>query len=223
VALAVAPGGGVALSQSPRAPTAGEASPETLDRVVASIGDEAVTGSDVNREWRLERFLNGQMAKDPPDPKTIDQIRERLVERRLLSAEAATETGIENEARDRAEKQLEETRKRFSTPEAYQAALHLLGMDEGQVLTELVAEQKVLGMIDRRLRPEAVVEPVEIETYYRETFTPEFKRWGTGTLPPLPEVEGQIREILTQQRIDSLLAQWLEELKSSHRVVYHSY
>ena len=66
-------------------------------------------------------------------------------------------------------------------------------------------------------------EPSEVETYYRDTFTPEFKRRGTGTLPPLPQVEGQIREILTQQRIDKLLSQWVEELKSSHRVVFHSF
>jgi len=216
-------GGGLVLGQSPRAPGRGEASRETLDRVVASIDDEAVDASDVNHEFRLERFLNGQMPADPPDRETFEPVRERLVERKLLAIDAAAEPAADQQAAARARKQLEETRKRFSTPEAYQVALHSLGMDEAQVLAELVAEQKVLGMIDRRLRPEAAVERSEVETYYRDTFTPEFNRRGTGALPPLSQVEGQIREILTQQRIDKLLSQWVEELKSSHRVVFHSF
>jgi hypothetical protein len=33
---------------------------EILDRVVASIGDVAITQSDLEREYRLERFLDGQ-------------------------------------------------------------------------------------------------------------------------------------------------------------------
>jgi hypothetical protein len=214
--------GKVALGQSPHASRPGEASRESLDRVVASVDDEAVMESDVNREWRLERFLNGQTPKDPTERETFDEVRERLVERKLLAIEAAAEPATGDEARARADKQLEETRKRFSTPEAYQVALRSLGMDEPQVLAELVEEQKVLGMIDRRLRPEAAVEPSEVETYYHDTFIPEFKRRGTGKLPPLSEVEGQIREILTQQRVDKLLAEWVEELKSSHRVVFHS-
>ena len=216
-------GGGFVLGQSPRAPGRGEASRETLDRVVASIDEEAVTASDVNRESRLEWFLNGQTPEDPPARETFDQVRERLVERKLLATEAAAEPATDQQSAARAQKLLEENRKRFSTPEAYQVALRSLGMDETQVLAGIVAEQKVLGMIDRRLRPEAAVEPSEVETYYRATFTPEFKRRGTGALPPLPQVEGQIREILTQQRIDKLLSQWVEELKSSHRVVFHSF
>ncbi len=223
LALAVMSDGGLALAQSPRASGRGEALRETLDRVVASMDDEAINASDVNLEVRLERFLNGQMPEDPPDRKAFDEVCERMVERKLLATEAAAEPATDQQAAARAEKQLEETRKRFATPEAYQVALRSLGMDETQVLAGLLAEQKVLGMIDRRLRPEAAVEPSEVETYYRDTFTPEFKRRGTGALPPLSQVEGQIREILTQQRIDKLLSQWVEELKSSHRVVFHTF
>ena len=41
---------------------------EVLDRVVASIGEVAITRSDVEREYRLERFLDGQW---PPPPPTL--------------------------------------------------------------------------------------------------------------------------------------------------------
>jgi uncharacterized Zn finger protein len=39
----------------------------------------------------------------------------------------------------------------------------------------------------------------------------------------LTEVQGQIREILAQKKIDELLASWLEELKPSRRVRFYSF
>ncbi len=153
----------------------------------------------------------------------MDQVRERLIERRLLAEEAASLdlSGKETDAATR--QQWEAAEKRYSTPEAFHAAFASLGMDESQVIAKLNEEQKVLELIDRRLRPQAAVDPSEIEAYYRDTFAPEFKQRGSGNLPPLTEVEGQIREILIQQKIDRLLAEWVEELKSTHRVVLHSF
>jgi hypothetical protein len=169
----------------------------------------------------VEQFLNGQPAEGPLDHETAEQVRERLIERKLLAEEAAALELSAKEADDAARQQWEAARKRYSTPEAFQAAVARLGMDETQLIAKLVEEQKVLALIDRRLRPQAVVDPSEIEAYNRDHFTPEFKQRGSGNLPPLAQVEGQIREILIQQKIDGLLAQWLEELKTTRRVVLH--
>lgn len=201
----------------------GRAASRALDCVVASIGDEAITQSDLMDEIRLEQFLNGDPAGSPPDPAALDRVRERLIERKLLLEEAEALGSSSKEIEAAARQVWEDARKRYSAPEAFQAALGSLGVDEAQVMRGLVDEQKVLALIDRRLRPQAAVEPPDIEAYYRDRFTPEFKKKGSGKLPPLPEVEGQIREILIQERIDGLLAQWMEELKTSHRVVLHSF
>jgi hypothetical protein len=42
-------------------------------------------------------------------------------------------------------------------------------------------------------------------------------------VPPLSEVDGQIREVLTQKRINELLDQWIEELKPASRVRFYSF
>jgi len=60
---------------------------EILDRVVASTGEVAITQSDVEREYRLERFLDGQWPAPPPDSKTLEQVGERLTEQKLLLEE----------------------------------------------------------------------------------------------------------------------------------------
>jgi uncharacterized Zn finger protein len=54
-------------------------------------------------------------------------------------------------------------------------------------------------------------------------FTPQYTQTHGSAVPPLTEVQGQIQEILVQKRIDQLLASWLEELKPSRRVRFHSF
>jgi hypothetical protein len=95
-------------------------------------------------------------------------------------------------------------------------------MSEQQLLGRLVEQRQILQTIDQRLRPTAAPEAAEIETYYRETFVPQYLQRNKAPAPPLTEVESQIRELVVQGKIDQLLAKWLEELKSSRRVTWHS-
>jgi len=58
---------------------------QTVDRVVASVGNTAITSSDVENELRLELFLDGKLLADAdPDMATLNQVRERLIDRVLL-------------------------------------------------------------------------------------------------------------------------------------------
>jgi hypothetical protein len=57
-----------------------------------------------------------------------------------------------------------------------------------------------------------------VEAYYQNTFVPEHLRRAAGPPPPLEDVEGEIREILVQKKIDELLMEWLSELRSTRQV-----
>jgi hypothetical protein len=196
---------------------------EILDRVVASIGDVAITQSDVEREYRLERFLDGQWPAPPPDRKTLEQVRERLTDQKLL-LEEETQDSSQNAALEKtAAEELDGVRKRFSSEPDYQSALHALHMDEKQILTTLVAQQRILRIVEQRLRPGATPGTTDVESYYRDVFTPEYKQTHGSAVPPLTEVQGQIQEILVQKRIDQLLARWLAELKPSRAVRFYSF
>jgi hypothetical protein len=60
--------------------------------------------------------------------------------------------------------------------------------------------------------------------YYRQTFVPEFQKKNAGAAaPPFADVENQIREVLTAKHINELLDQWIEELKPTSRVRFHSF
>jgi hypothetical protein len=198
-------------------------SPEVLDRVVISFGTVAITQSDAEQEYRFELFLNGKMPTGAPDPAALQKVYERLIDQRLLSREVETESGAAASLRNAALDRLAEVQTKFATPEAFQEALGSLGMDKQQVLGRLVEQERILRMIDQRLRPAAAPATSEIEAYYRETFLPEYARRKAGPAPALAEVESQIRETLVQKRIDQLLDQWLAELKSTQEVRLHTY
>jgi len=199
------------------------AAAETLDRVVASIGNVALTASDVEREYRFELFRNGQTPATPPDSATLERVRDRLIDQRLLAEEAEAENVERADLPRQAAETLIEVRKKYPSEEAFQSALQTLGTSEGEVLSRLEDQASVLRIIDQRLRPAAWVERTEIETYYHATFVPEYARHTVGPAPALEEVENQIREILVQRKIDQLLATWLQELKASRRVRLHSF
>ena len=196
---------------------------EILDRVVASIGDVAITQSDVEHEYRLERFLDGQWPPPPPDSKTLEQVREGLIEQKLLLEEESQDLSRDPALEKTASEELDGLPKRFPSERDYQSALRSLHMEEKQILATLIAQQRILRIIEQQLRPAAALGTTDVESYYRDVFTPEYLRKSGPPVPPLTEVEGQIQEILVQKKINQLLASWLEELRPSRRVRFHSF
>jgi len=194
---------------------------EILDRVVASIGNVAITQSDVDREYRLERFLDGQWPQPAPDPKALDKVRERLTYQRLLLEEETQDLSHDPALEKTAAEELDGVRKRFPSEQDFQSALHSLHMDEKQILTALIDQQRILRIIEERLRPAAAPATPEIESYYRDVFTPEYTRAHGPPVPTLKDVQGQIQEILVEKKIDELLTTWLEELRPSRRVYFY--
>jgi vacuolar-type H+-ATPase subunit I/STV1 len=203
-------------------PGAVGAYPETVDRIVASVDYHALTQRDVETEFRFEDFVNGKMPAEAPDAASQKSIVDRLIEQTLLSEEEGTMPPA-GRTRELAAEELKTIEKKFGSAEAFSSAIQTLGLSKEQVLQRLENRQAILQLIDRRLRPDAYVDASEISTYYSKTFLPAYTRENRGPVPPLSEVEGRIREILTQQKINKLLEDWLRELKSSHRVEIHSF
>jgi len=186
---------------------------QTLDRVVAAVGNTAITASDVEAEYRLELFLDGKALAAPPDAGVLNQVRQRMIDRILLEEEVRAD-GIKLSPDDPAvAARLSELRKKYPGDEAFAAALKSLGMNEESLKSVLAQEEAILRLIDQRLRPQAVVEPAEIEAYYRDTLVPRLQK-GNQSTPPLTDMESRIREILVQQKIDSLLDEWLKRLRN---------
>ena len=197
---------------------------DILDRVVASVDRAAITASDVEHEYRFERFLDAQWPPPPPDARALASARERLTYQILISREEDPAPADKAECEKAAVERLAALRKGFPGPEGFQVAVRELGMTEADIVARIAKQNLMLRLIDQRLRPAASPPDDEVAEYYRQTFIPEFQRKNPGAAaPPLPEVENQIREVLTQKHINELLDQWIEELKPSNRVSIHSF
>jgi hypothetical protein len=162
---------------------------ETLDRVVAAVEYRAITERDVEIEFHFEQFLNGERLAGNPDEKAREEVRNRLVQQALLAQEAQNlPTSTVPEKTAAAD--LADVQKKFGSPEAYQRALEALGLDTQQVLERLRLRETILA----------------------------FKQHSQGPAPDLAEVQDKIHEILTQEKINKLLDQWIADLKTTHRV-----
>ena len=195
---------------------------EVVDRVVASVDNTAITQNDVEEQYRLEQFLNGQPLETASES-ALEGVRDRLINQALMEQEVEAEAGNLPDFSAQAEKAWEEVRGKYASEEAFQAALEKLGMSRQEILARLQVQERMLYLIDERLRPAAWVDLSEIESYYRETFVSEYKRRGDSKPPPLEEVESQIREILIQKKINELLPDWMDELRTGRRVKVYSF
>jgi pyruvate/2-oxoglutarate dehydrogenase complex dihydrolipoamide acyltransferase (E2) component len=207
----------VAAGQTGNKPGAGTR--RTIDRVVASLDGAAISESDVETEYRTEVFLEeGRVPPGIPDAETFAHVLERVIDQKLLSEEAAAERQDSAAWQERAQQTLANLRGRFAAEEAFQAALRSLGLNEHDLLAKIEEQERILRVVDQRMRPLVSVEPEEIEAYYHKTFLPEWAKKSKEGAPALAEVENQIQEILVQRKIDQQLEVWLKELRSAHRV-----
>jgi peptidyl-prolyl cis-trans isomerase SurA len=191
---------------------------QTLDRVVAAVGNTAITATDVESEYRLELFLDGKPVEAlDPDVETLNLVRERMIDRVLLDEETRA-SDIKVAADDKAvDQRLDEIRQKFPSAARYRDELNTLDITEADLRQDIADQEAILQLIDQRLRPEATVEPADIEGYYRNTFVPELARQREQP-PPLAEVTDRIREILVQQKINGLLEDWLKRLRAARDV-----
>ncbi|MGH9377449.1 MAG: hypothetical protein ACRD1I_01495 [Terriglobia bacterium] len=196
-----------------------EAPVTTLDQVVASVGGVPVTQRDVQQEYQIETLLSaGQAPAAPASASVMASVQSRVIDQTLLAQALEgyrfDQKAIDNQAAER----MADLRRKFKDGVAFQAAIHKLGMSEQELMDRFKEQSKIMEMTSQQLRPSAAVGAQEIESYYQQTFLPDYVRAGKGAPPALKDVQNEIREILTQKNINQLLDQWLAELKKDHPV-----
>ena len=191
---------------------------EIVDRIAAVVGDRVIPRSAALAEARYQAFLSGQ--EPPPedlDQASLEKIVSQLADQILLEQARAISPFAPSESEE-TYRRLEEIRKRFPSPQAYQNALARYRLTESEVRQRLSREIDLLAFIDFRLRPQVRLDPSQVESYYRETLLPELRRQGQRQEPPLAEVQGRIEEILAQREMNRLLEEWLKDLHSRTKV-----
>jgi hypothetical protein len=143
----------------------------------------------------------------------------RLVDRSLVSNQIAVFGAIPISKED-LDNRITEIRKQIPGAETNLGWIRLLGengLTQDDVAKRLTQEIETLRFIDLRFRSEVRVGPRAIQTYYDTKFVPEMK--AKNLIPaPLDQVQAQIEAILREERVNTLIADWLKSLRNQSRI-----
>lgn len=183
---------------------------EVVDRIVATVNGQPILQSDCDVEARYEAFLDGRPAA------ATATILDRVIDQQLLLAQMKD---VAAPSSAEVEEKIAEVRRQIAAQDedGWRKALARYGMDEQDLRERVQVQLRVLRFVDQRLRPGVHVDAKAVENYYRETFLPQLKQRGAGEAP-LADVSARIEEILAQQQMDRLLADWLQELRKQASV-----
>ena len=196
--------------------TASLAQAVIVDRVAIIVGNGVIKDSDIAEDLRITAFLNNERAAITPAARKAAA--SRLIDQRLIRREIESGDYPSGSVAE-AQNLLADLKKRYPDDAAYRKALASGGIDEEDLKSRLLWQLTVLRVIDVRFRPAVLVTDEELEAYYNEhkqqlqTANPE-KPATFDALRP------QIQDILTGERVNQLLDEWLARRRKDTKIVY---
>lgn len=192
-----------------------------VDQVIAVVNGDLILESDIDEERRFESF---QPFRDPEGPTSRTALIDRLIDRALILQQAKLQPDDRvtlGEARTRLKTLRTEIPAckpaHCETDDGWRKFVQSQGFTVPQVEELWRQRMEILKFIEIRFRAGIRVTPDEIKAYYDKTLVPELTR-QKAAVPPLDAVSERIQEILLQQRVGSLLTDWLTTLKAQGTV-----
>jgi peptidyl-prolyl cis-trans isomerase SurA len=188
---------------------------EIVDRIVANVNGHILLQSDWEEETAFESFVNAR-SLDAVTAVERKAALDRLIDQELLREQVKPS---EKAPKELVAARVAEIRKalRLTSPDDWHASLQRYGLTEAVVEKRLGNDIELMRMVEARLRPSIHVDTRAVESYYRERLLPELEKAGSKAVT-LPEVFGQIRDLLTEQKVTQMLDSWLVSLRSESRI-----
>lgn len=195
---------------------------QTVDKIVATVGDgtdtELITYSDLL--WQLALIPNASL--NPPTSDELNRALQLVLNQRLFALEAnrvpraaAAQTDVDAE--------IKRVLALFPSTADFEKRLRLVGFDSvkdenfERMMRRRVSIEKYLEF---RFRSFVVITPEDEAKYYREVFTPEFRRKNPGLLmPALDEMRARINQTLTEEKVATDIESFLDESKRRAEIV----
>jgi hypothetical protein len=198
---------------------------QVVDKTVATVSDgvrtELITYSDLL--WELA--LQPNVPLTPPTSEDLNRALQLIINQRLFALEAQRLPDAEPDEAE-VKKEIQRILKGFpdfpSTAE-FERRLRIVGFDSitddnfQEIMEKRVEIEKYINF---RFKEFVVVTPEDEVRYYRDVYTPEFRRDNKGLLlPPLDDVRSRINQILTEQRIARDIERFLDDSKRRAEIV----
>lgn len=186
---------------------------QIIDRTVAVVGDQAITASEIEEQIALEELDADRLSEHSPE--SYQEVIRRLVRLRLVQREIEV-TGFAGATDEQVAKQMENLRSEFGGAEQLRQVLAKHNLDE-TVLEDFLRQQLDFALfVDFRFRTGLVIPPEEVEAYY----TSDYRRSlpASTTPPPLDQVYEHLESELVERRVDPLLNDWINRMRSQTRI-----
>ena len=195
---------------------------EVIDRLVAVVNRQIITLGDVEKEMKLQEL--DSLAGDPTGTNSLQQQKvtqellvQRLIEQTLIREQIQQFPGLEI-ADEQVESQVAEIEKKVGGA----GKLAQMKVDIEAIRDRLRWQLQVMKFIDYRFRQFVIVDTKEIEAYYQNQFLPELQKRNVPSAPELAQVEEKIRKILTEEKLNTQVDEWLSSLRKDATIeVFH--
>jgi hypothetical protein len=191
---------------------------DIVDRIVATVNGHAILQSDWEDAVHYEAFIAGHSSgqSTSADRKaTLDRmIDQELLRQQIRSADFQHASDTEVSAR------IQEIRKQYpgaETESGWHATLSRYGLTEKELENRVALQLDLLRLVDARLRPTVQIDSKSIENYYNQELLPQLRQTG-GQQIPLAQASPKIKELLTQRKMDQLLTDWLQTLRTGSEI-----
>jgi hypothetical protein len=175
---------------------------ELIDRVLAVVGGELITLTDVTAARDLG------LVTVPAAANPIRAILSRLIDRELILAEVERYAPPEPPS-DAVDREARAVRERFDTDEAFQRALQRSGIDEKHLRETLRENLRIQAYLDQRFAVPAPSDE-ELRVYYRDH--PQAFTRGTAERS-FDEARSQIVQAVVAERRKPLVDDWVAGLR----------
>jgi len=191
-------------AQSPKAAPA-HSSAIPIDGIAVRIESDIITDSQVQELAAYQKLEDG---KSQPRAGVINE----LIDQWIVRGEASAAQYPQPSKAD-VDGALTQLQKQFGSAEVFKQKCTAAGISQNAVRRILQRQIYLSRFLDFRFRPAAQVDSQQVRKYYDDALVPKLKAKGEK-VPPLSDVEPEIREVLVQQDIDALSQQWLDDTRS---------
>jgi hypothetical protein len=182
----------------------GPAGAQIIDRVLAVVDGSPITLSDVNAAVRF-----GFVAVPARQPDADRAALDAVIDRRLQLIEVNRYLPPEPTAAA-IDARLAETRTRFASEDAFQAALKETGMSLPDLRAAVRDSLRIASYLAQRFRAGYQPGEDEVLAYYR-SHQADFDRGGV--VRPFAEARDDARQRLIESRTDALIRDWIAALR----------
>lgn len=190
--------------------SAAAAQAANIDGIAIRIGDDVVTDSEVRQLEDYQQLIDGHA-------ESRAQVLQELVDQWIVRTEAAA-TKFPHPTAGEVSQEFQALVKQFKSSQEFQERLAHAGLTQDGLRQVIERQLYYVRFLNYKFHAAAQVTSTEIEAYYQKQLAPQLQKQGL-TVPPLNQVEAQIKQLLTQEEINDKAAQWLEEAKARLRIV----